>query len=134
MAKIFTYRGHPIEDLKKMSIEEFARLLTTRRRHLKRGLTEQEKKLLESVRKHPEKFHKTHLRNMIILPEMVSVKFGVYVGSDPKESSARWINVVVTPEVVGKRLGEFAHTVKWVKHSAPGIGATRESKFIATKT
>lgn len=136
MPKIFTYRGRSLEELKQMSIEEFARLLTAReRRRLKRGLTEQQKKLLENIRKHPEKFHKTHIRDMVIVPEMIGAKIGVYVGGTAKgQEGGKWVNVVITPEMLGHRLGEFAITTKRVKHSAPGIGATRGSKFIATKT
>jgi len=127
MPKVFTFRGHTLDELKKMTIEELSRVLTAReRRTLKRGMTEQEKKLLEEVRKHPEEFHKTHVREMIILPEMVGVKFGVFNGKE-------WVPVVVTPEMIGKRLGDFAISIKRVKHSAPGIGATRGSKHIPMK-
>jgi len=136
MPKVFSFRSHGLEELKKMSIEEFARLLTAReRRRLRRGLTDQQKKLLENIKKSSEKFHKTHVRDIIIVPEMVGVKLGVYVGGATKgQTGEKWINVTVLPEMLGHRLGEFATTTKRVKHSAPGIGATRGSKFIATKT
>ena len=127
MPKIFSFRGHSIDELKKMTIEEFSRVITSReRRTLKRGFTDAQRKLLDSIRKNPEKFHKTHVRDMIILPEMVGVKFGVFNGKE-------WINVVVTPEMIGKRLGDFAIAIKRVRHSAPGIGATRGSKHIPLK-
>jgi len=135
MPKAFSYRGYTLEQLKKMSIDEFARLVTAReRRALKRGLTEQQKKLLENIRKNPEKFHKTQVRDMIILPEMVGVKIGIYIGGKKGEEGGKWFSVKITPEMIGHRLGEFALTSKRVKHSAPGIGATRGSKFIASKT
>lgn len=127
MPKVFSFRGKNLEELKQMRIEEFARLITAReRRTLKKGLSENQKKLLENIRKNPEKFHKTHMRETIILPEMIGVKFGVFNGKE-------WVNVMVLPEMVGHRLGEFSISVKRVKHSAPGIGATRGSKFIASK-
>jgi small subunit ribosomal protein S19 len=127
MPKIFSFRGKSLEELKQMRIEEFARLLTTReRRTLRRGLSENQKKLLENMKKNPEKFHKTHMREMIILPEMIGVKLGVFNGKE-------WVNVVILPEMVGRRLGEFSISIKRVKHSAPGIGATRGSKFISSK-
>lgn len=135
MPKTFSYKGYTLEQLKQMSIDEFARLVTAReRRALKRGLTEQQKKLLENIRKNPEKFHKTQVRDMIILPEMVGVKIGVYVGGKKGEEGGKWVSIKITPEMIGHRLGEFALTCKRVKHSAPGIGATRGSKFIASKT
>jgi len=127
MPKAFSFRGHSLEDLKKMSMEEFSRMLTSReRRNFKRGMTESQKKLLQEVRKNPSEFHKTHVRDMIILPEMVGVKFGVFNGKE-------WVNVVVTPDMLGSRLGDFSITTKRVKHSAPGVGATRGSKHIPLK-
>jgi len=125
-----------LEELKKMSIEEFARTLaSSERRRLKKGMTEQQKKLLQNIKKNPEKFHKTHMRDIVILPEMVGVKFGIYIGGAAKgQVGEKWATVTVTPDMLGHRLGEFATTTKRVKHSAPGIGATRGSKFIATKT
>lgn len=135
MVKEYKLRGYTLEELQKMSIEEFARLLASReRRTLKRGLTENEKKLLEQVRNYPEKFHKTHLRKMIIFPDMVGRKFGVYIGGGKAgEAGAKWASVTVKPEMIGHRLGEFAIPIKRVQHSAPGIGASKSSKHIATK-
>lgn len=128
MPKQFAFRGYTFEQLKEMSIDELSKLLTAReRRTLKRGMTVEQKKLLENIKKNPEKFHKTHKRDTIILPQMVGTKMGVFNGKE-------WANVFVTPEMVGHRLGEFSMTTKRVKHSAPGIGATRGSKFIASKT
>ncbi|MEM5805744.1 MAG: 30S ribosomal protein S19 [Candidatus Aenigmatarchaeota archaeon] len=136
MAKEFSLRGHSFEELKKMSIEEIARLLPSReRRSLKRGLTEQQKKLLEKIRRHPNKFIKTHLRNMIILPEMVGRKFGVYIGGAAEgDKSGRWFTVEVKPEMIGFRLGDFAIPIKRVQHSAPGIGASKSTKHAAMRT
>ncbi len=127
MPKEFKYRGLSVEELKKLSIDDFAKLIKSRdRRSLKRGFTEQQKKLLEAIRKDKEKFHKTHVRDMVILPEMIGTKLGIYSGKE-------WINVVVQPNMIGKRLGDFSIPVKRVKHSAPGIGASRGSKHIAVK-
>ena len=39
----------------------------------------------------------------------------------------------ITANMLGHRLGEFAFTTKSVVHSAPGIKATRGSKFIGEK-
>jgi len=135
MVKEFKYRGKSLEDLKKMSIVEVSKLLPSRsRRSLKRGLTEQQKKLFENIRKNPEKFHKTHVRDMIILPEMVGTKLGVYKGGAKSGDSSKWTNVVIAPEMIGHRIGEYSIPIGRVKHSAPGIGASKGSKHIATKT
>jgi small subunit ribosomal protein S19 len=127
MARIFKYKGKTLEELKSMSLEEFSKLLSSRsRRSLLRGLTDRQKKLLEYIRKDPEKFHRTHERDMVILPEMVDIKFGIYNGKEYK-------TVTVEPEMLGHRLGEFALTRQRVLHSAPGAGATRGSKHIPLK-
>lgn len=127
MPKEYNFRGKKLEDLKAMSLEEFSRMITAReRRTIKRGFSDAEKTLMESVRKSPEKFHKTHARGMIILPEMVGVKLGVYTGKE-------WFQLTVEPHMIGHRIGEFSIPVKRVKHSAPGIGASRGSKHIAVK-
>ena len=66
------------------------------------------------------------MREAVILPGWVGLKFGVHDGKEFKE-------LAITPEMVGHRLGEFVFTVKRVVHSAPGIRATRGSKFLAVK-
>ena len=58
MAKEFRWKGLTVEELKKLSLEQFMKLVPARiRRTLKRGLTEEQKKLLEKIRKNPNKFH-----------------------------------------------------------------------------
>jgi small subunit ribosomal protein S19 len=126
MAK-FVMKGKEWEEIEKMSIDEFAKLLTSRqRRVLKRGFTEQEKKLLSNIRANKKKFHKTHCREMVIIPEMVGTKIGIHNG---KEFAA----VDIHPEMLGHRLGEYAMTRHKVEHSAPGFGATKSSKFVPLK-
>jgi len=127
MAKIFKFKGKTLEELKEMNLEQFAKLINSRqRRTLLRGLNDRQKKLLESLRKKPNKFHKTHERDMIILPEMVDRKIGVYNGKE-------FVRVDIKPEMIGHRLGEFAQTRKRIMHSAPGVGATRGSKHVPLK-
>ncbi len=118
-----------------MSLKEFAKLLPARqRRSILRGLTERQKKLLEKIKKHPNKVIRTHERDMVILPQMVGAKIAVYRGgAKAGDKTGKWVVVEIKPEMIGRRLGEFAWTIKEVKHSAPGIGATRSSKFIASK-
>lgn len=126
MAK-FTFRGKSFEEIKEMDLGEFSLLLKSRqRRTLKHGLTEKQKKLIEKIRKNPGKFHRTRCREMIILPEMVGVKIGVHNGKE-------YTPLEIKPEMIGHRLGEFVMTRRPVKHSAPGFGATRSSKFVPLK-
>ena len=69
--KTFNYRGRSLEELQKMSLEEFSKLLPAReRRKIKRGLTEVEKKFLEDI-KSGSKNIKTQARDMLIVPQMV---------------------------------------------------------------
>jgi len=131
MAKKFTFRGYTLEELQKMSMMEFAKLLPAReRRTIVRGFSPQHKKLLEKIRKLKDKKSgkpiRTHLRDMIILPEMVGMKFAIHNG---KEFSV----VEISPEMIGHRLGDFSLTRKRVVHSAPGVGATRSSLYIPLK-
>lgn len=126
MAK-FEFRGKNFDAISKLNMEEFSNLLKSRqRRSLKRGMTEKQKKLLEKIRKNHNKFHRTHERDMIILPEMIGVKIGVYNGRE-------YVILEMKADMLGHRLGEFSPTRKQVKHSAPGFGATRSSKFVPLK-
>ena len=126
MAKIFTLRGKTEEELKKMSLEEFAKYIPSRsRRALLRGLTEKQKKFLIRLRR-AQKPLKTHCREMVIIPEMIGKKILLHNGKE-------WVEVNIKPEMLGHRLGEFALTRKRVLHSSPGVGATRSSKFLPLK-
>jgi len=134
MPREFRYRGYTLEDLQALSMDEFIRLLPSRqRRSLSRGLSQEQRILLENVRKAKEATKqgqravvKTHSRDMIILPEMVGATLLIHNG---KEFSA----VEVAPEMVGHFLGEFAITNKPVRHGTPGIGASRSSMYVPLK-
>ncbi len=131
MPRVFTYRGYTLEELRKMPLTEFAKLLSAReRRTIMRGFSPKHKRLLEKIRKWKEKKIdkpiRTHLRDMIILPEMVGMKFAVHNGKE-------FIVVEIVPEMIGHRLGDFALTRKRVVHSAPGVGATRSSMYVPLK-
>jgi small subunit ribosomal protein S19 len=126
MARIFTYKGKTVEELQKMSLEDFAKLVPSKeRRNLLRGFNDEEKKFLEKLRK-SEKPVRTHLREIVIIPEMIEKKILVHNGKE-------WIPVDIRAEMLGHRLGEFALTRKRVLHSAPGVGATKSSKFLPLK-
>jgi small subunit ribosomal protein S19 len=112
-----------------MTIEQFSQLLNSRqKRSLKRGLTEAQKKLLRKIRKSKGKdvLIRTHVRDMVILPEMIGAKIGIYDGRE-------YQTVIIDKSKLGHCLGEFALTRQKVKHSSPGLGATRSSKFVPLK-
>lgn len=124
--KEFTFRGKTVDDVKKLSLNELAQLLTSRqRRTLKRGFTEQQKILLKKLR-YNEKNIETHCRDMIILPEMIGMTIKVHQGKE-------FIPLAIGSDMVGHYLGEFVLTRKRVAHSAPGIGATRSSASLSVK-
>jgi len=75
-----TYRGYSIPDLKKMSLQEFTKLLpAAQRRKISRGFTEDHKKLIQRV-KDGRTMIRTHLRDMIILPEMIGIDLEIHNG------------------------------------------------------
>lgn len=122
----FTYHGHKIVDLQEMGLSELLPLMPARvRRKFNRGLSRDHEKLLEEIREDRERI-RTHIRDMIILPEMIGKTIEVYNGKD-------FIKVEIQPEAVFHYLGEFALTRRKVSHGSAGIGATRSSKYVPLK-
>ena len=128
----FSYRGHTLDELQELSLDEVAELLPARqRRSITRGLTDEQEKLLEKARNaEPEETAnnpiRTHLRDMPIVPEFVDLTFAVHNGQS-------FERVKVEPEMLGHYLGEFQLTRTSVEHGQAGIGATRSSKFVPLK-
>ncbi len=128
----FTYRGHDLDELQEMSLDEVAELLPARqRRTITRGLSDDHQKVLEEAREStPEETAndpiRTHLRDMPVLPEFVWLTFAVYTGQE-------FERVEIQPEMLGHYLGEFQLTRTSVEHGQAGIGATRSSKFVPLK-
>src|SRR3972149_5971864 len=134
MPREFMYRGHTLSSLQGMSMDEFIALLPSRqRRSLQRGLTPEQRILLEKMReareaqkKGKEVTIKTHVRDLVILPEMVGMKILVHNGKE-------FLPVEVKPEMIGHYFGEFAITNRPVRHGTPGIGASRSSMYVPLK-
>ena len=130
----FHFRGYTLDELKKMNMDQFIQLLSARaRRSLRRGLPPRQKKLLERLRRAfrakkrgKDLITRTHVRDMLVFPEMVGLKIGIYNGKN-------YDIVDVKPEMIGHYLGEFALTRRRVQHGSPGIGATRSSKYVPLK-
>ena len=131
----FSYRGIDLDALLDMSTEELVKLFPARiRRRLSRGLKRKPMALIKKLRKakreappgeKPEPV-RTHLRNMIIVPEMIGSIIGVYNGKTFNQ-------VEIKPEMIAHYLAEFSISYKPVKHGRPGIGATHSSRFIPLK-
>lgn len=130
----FHYRGHTLDDLKKMNMDQLLQLLPARaRRSLRRGLPPRQKKVIERLRRSyrakkrgKDLIVRTHVRDLVIFPEFVGLKVGIYNGRN-------FDIVEIRPEMIGHYLGEFALTRKRVQHGSPGIGATRSSKYVPLK-
>jgi small subunit ribosomal protein S19 len=121
----FRYRGYSLEELMEMPLEKLLNVLPARaRRSLKRGFTPEQKILLEKIKKKAKgrKVIRTHVRDLIIIPELVGKRIAVYDGKE-------FVTITITPWMIGHYLGEFVPTNKPVQHTGPGKGATRSSKF-----
>jgi len=131
----YTYRGVDLDQLLDMNNEGLMELFTCRiRRKFNRGLKRKPMALIKKLRKKKKECPvnekpdvvKTHLRNMIVVPEMTGSIVGVYNGKV-------FTQVEIKPEMIGHYLGEFSISYKPVKHGRPGIGATHSSRFIPLK-
>ncbi|KAF8518994.1 40S ribosomal protein S15 [Hysterangium stoloniferum] len=143
--RTFSYRGVELEKLLDLSNEEAIRracpdrasnvcrqLVHARaRRRFGRGLKRKPMGLIKKLRKAKKEAPpnekpavvKTHLRDMIIVPEMIGSVVGIYNGKV-------FNSVEIKPEMTGHYLGEFSISYKPVKHGRPGIGATHSSRFL----
>jgi len=133
----FSFRGVDLDQLLDLSSEQLMELVHARaRRRFTRGLKMKPLALMKKLRKAKKEalpmekpaVVKTHLRNMIVLPDMIGSVVGVHNGKDFNQ-------VEIKPEMIGHYLGEFSMTYKPVRHGRPGIGAThncRDSDEIKT--
>merc|ERR1712137_1079227 len=85
----FTYRGVELEQLLDLSSEQFMELVHARaRRRFQRGLKRKPMGLIKKLRKAKKEALpnekpacvKTHLRNMIVVPEMIGSIIAIYNG------------------------------------------------------
>ena len=123
--KIFTYRGKTLEELQKLSLKELAELLPSRqRRCIKRGLSPGKRKVIEKLL--GKDSIKTHVRDMIILPQFVGKTIKVHNGKE-------FIPVLVQEDMIGMFFGELTMNRKKVQHNSPGVGATKSSASQSVK-
>jgi small subunit ribosomal protein S19 len=131
MPKEFAYRGYSLKELQQISMDDFIQLLPARkRRSMLRVPPDEQRKLREKIwkaRRVKEQGRaitiKTHCRETIILPEMVGLTIHVHNGN-------AFVPVEITPEKIGRVLGEFSITNKRVNHGTPGIGASKSSMYV----
>lgn len=125
----YTYRGLEIDKLMSLSNENLIELFCARqRRRFNRGLKHKYARFINKIRKAKKNVPtgdkppavKTHLRNCIVVPEMVGSIVGIHNGKE-------FANVEIRFDMIGRYLGEFAITYKPCKHGKPGIGASKGS-------
>jgi small subunit ribosomal protein S19 len=132
MAKIFIFHGKSVDELKGMSIPEFAKIVTSRaRRTLLRGFDKKlekkiDKALAEKGKGKEPKPVRTHLRDAIVIPKMIGLKIAVHKGNS-------FETLEIRPEMIGHYLGEYALTRKRLMHGKAGIGATKSSTAITAR-
>eukprot|EP00557_Chaetoceros_sp_GSL56_P000911 CAMPEP_0176500464 /NCGR_PEP_ID=MMETSP0200_2-20121128/13564_1 /TAXON_ID=947934 /ORGANISM="Chaetoceros sp., Strain GSL56" /LENGTH=265 /DNA_ID=CAMNT_0017899131 /DNA_START=343 /DNA_END=1142 /DNA_ORIENTATION=- len=128
----FTFRGIELDQLLDLTNEELMGLITARaRRRMTRGLKRKPLALIKRLRQAKKEAApgekprgiKTHLRDMIIVPEMIGSIIGIYNGK-------MFCGVEMKPEMIGMYLGEFAITYKPVRHGRPGVSAAHQTRFI----
>ncbi|CAG8571419.1 13515_t:CDS:2, partial [Funneliformis caledonium] len=131
----YSYRGVDLDQLLDLTSDQLMDLVHCRaRRRFQRGLKRKPMSLIKKLRKAKKEAPpnekpsvvKTHLRDMIIVPEMIGSVIGVYNGKTFNQ-------VEIKPEMIGHYLAEFSISYKPVKHGRPGIGATHSSRFIPLK-
>ena len=135
MAREFKYKGYSGEQIQRVSIETLMPLLNSRqRRSLDRRLstymTDEKRKFRGELKLSREgkltNPLKTHLRDMIILPDMIGLSVLVHNGKE-------FIPFTIRPEMVGHYLGEYSITNKRVQHGSPGVGSSRSSLYVPLK-
>lgn len=133
--KVFKYRGIELDDLLKVSDEQFKKLVTSDvRRRLSRHMPASYPKLLRKLAQAKQNVQvgdkprvvKTYLRDIPVVPEMIGSTIGVYNGKS-------FITVEIRPEMVGHFLKEFSLSYKPVLHKGLGHGATRGGRFVPLK-
>ena len=135
MVREFKFRGYNQDQLKSISIEALLPLLNARQRRslnkrVGKYMNGQKRKLREEIKLalkgNLNNKLKTHVRDMIILPDMIGLSISVHNGKE-------FYEVTVKPEMVGHYLGEYAITNKRVQHGSPGVGSSRSSLYVPLK-
>jgi len=130
--KKFLFRGLETSQLLDLTQEQLLALVNARaRRRLQRGTKRKSLTLLKKLRKakeacgpldKPEPI-KTHLRDMVIVPEMIHSTVAVHNG--------KVFNLIeIKPEMVGLYLAEFSITYRPVRHGRPGMNNQAQQKFM----
>jgi small subunit ribosomal protein S15e len=132
----FTFRGLELEKILDLNQEELLEVVHARaRRRMLRGMKKKRHVGLLNKLKKAKKAAgaldkpapvKTHLRNMVIVPDLIGSQVAIYNG--------KVFNLVlITADMLGSYLGEYSITYRPVRHGRPGLGSTNSSRFIPLK-
>ena len=126
--KEFKYRGKTIEELKKLDVREFSKLVKSReRRNILRNFQKIEAFVnLAKTKIKKNKTIKTHHRDLVIVPQMIDMKVQIYNGR-------QFVPIEIKGEMLGHRFGELSPTRTKAAHSKMGAGATKGSKHKSKK-
>jgi small subunit ribosomal protein S19 len=114
--KELRFKGKNIEELKKLDVREFAKLLRARqRRTVLRNFQEHETfiKRAEEKLKKGKRSVRTHKRDLVIVPGLIGMRLQIYNGKD-------FVPADVTMEMLGHKFGEFAPTRARARHNKDG--------------
>lgn len=135
MVREFRFRGLNVDQLKNLSIEALLPLLNARQRRsldkrVGKYMNDEKRKLRERIKNVREgnsnETIRTHVRDMIILPDMVGITINIHNGKE-------FNPITIKPEMIGHYLGEYSITNRRVQHGAPGVGASRSSLYVPLK-
>jgi small subunit ribosomal protein S19 len=135
LVREFRFRGLNVDQLKNLSIEALLPLLNARQRRsldkrVGKYMNDEKRKLRERIKNVREgnsnETIRTHVRDMIILPDMVGIPINIHNGKE-------FNPITIQPEMIGHYLGEYSITNKRVQHGAPGVGASRSSLYVPLK-
>jgi small subunit ribosomal protein S19 len=130
MAEKIAFRGKTQSELAGLSMEDYLKMMTSRKRRSIKRNSMNYRKLIEKIEMYRKKGItkpiRTHIREAVIRPDWVGLTFEVHSGKEFKK-------MVIAANMLDHTLGDYAYTTKRVQHSAPGIRATRGSKFLAAK-
>lgn len=135
LVREFKFRGYNSDQIQSMSVESVLPLLNSRQRRtldkrIGKYMNDGKRKLREEIKlardgKLKSKL-KTHVRDMIILPDMIGLTINVHNGKE-------FYEFLIKPEMIGHYLGEYSITNKRVQHGSPGVGSSRSSLYVPLK-
>jgi small subunit ribosomal protein S15e len=131
----YSFRGYTPEQIDQLTTEQVVELFRARqRRRFARKIKHRYNRFYMKCKKSKKQCQpgekpstvKTHLRNCIVMPEMVGNIVGVYNGKvfNPVE---------VKFDMIGRYLGEFSLSYKPTRHGKAGVGATKGSAHSSLK-